>query len=181
MGRRERRPRSRLRRAVAQLARRRRGDGRSDRQPHRRNQAQSRFAPPHRLGLERRRSAEDGAPSLPPPHAVLRGGRTSFLPALSAKLRHFPRRSLQHRLLFAAHAHGRAAVRPGAWRLRLDGRGLPHLQEPLRAGRAAALEPRPYPKLVIHRRPESIFDYRYEDFEIVGYDPHPHIKGVVSV
>ena len=30
-------------------------------------------------------------------------------------------------------------------------------------------------------RPESIFDYRYEDFEIVGYDPHPHIKGVVSV
>lgn len=42
-------------------------------------------------------------------------------------------------------------------------------------------EPRPYPKLVIHRRPESIFDYRYEDFEIVGYDPHPHIKGVVSV
>ena len=44
-----------------------------------------------------------------------------------------------------------------------------------------AREPRPYPKLVIHRRPESIFDYRYEDFEIVGYDPHPHIKGVVSV
>ena len=42
-------------------------------------------------------------------------------------------------------------------------------------------EPSPYPKLVIHRRPESIFDYRYEDFEIVGYDPHPHIKGVVSV
>lgn len=42
-------------------------------------------------------------------------------------------------------------------------------------------EPHPYPKLVIHRRPESIFDYRYEDFEIVGYDPHPHIKGVVSV
>lgn len=42
-------------------------------------------------------------------------------------------------------------------------------------------EPRPYPKLVIHRCPESFFDYRFEDFEIVGYDPHPHIKGVVSV
>lgn len=42
-------------------------------------------------------------------------------------------------------------------------------------------EPRPYPKLVIKHRPESIFDYRYEDFEIVGYDPHPHIKAPVAV
>ncbi len=42
-------------------------------------------------------------------------------------------------------------------------------------------EPRPYPKLVIHRRPDSLFDYRYEDFEIVGYDPHPHIKAPVAV
>ena len=42
-------------------------------------------------------------------------------------------------------------------------------------------EPRPYPKLVIKRRPDSIFDYRYEDFEIVGYDPRPHIKAPVAV
>lgn len=42
-------------------------------------------------------------------------------------------------------------------------------------------EPRSYPKLVIHRKPESIFDYRFEDFEIVGYDPHPHIKAPVAV
>ena len=42
-------------------------------------------------------------------------------------------------------------------------------------------EPRPYPKLVIKRRPESIFDYKYEDFEIVGYDPHPTIKAPVAV
>lgn len=42
-------------------------------------------------------------------------------------------------------------------------------------------EPRPYPKLVIKRCPDSIFDYRYEDFEIVGYDPHPHIKAPVAV
>ena len=42
-------------------------------------------------------------------------------------------------------------------------------------------EPHPYPKLVIKRRPDSIFDYRYEDFEIVGYDPHPHIKAPVAV
>lgn len=42
-------------------------------------------------------------------------------------------------------------------------------------------EPRPYPKLVIKRRPDSIFDYKFEDFEIVGYDPHPAIKAPVAV
>lgn len=41
--------------------------------------------------------------------------------------------------------------------------------------------PRPYPQLVIKRKPESIFDYRFEDFEIVGYDPHPAIKAPVAV
>lgn len=41
--------------------------------------------------------------------------------------------------------------------------------------------PRPYPKLVIKRKPESIFDYKFEDFEIVGYDPHPHIKAPIAV
>ena len=42
-------------------------------------------------------------------------------------------------------------------------------------------EPRPYPKLRILCKPESIFDYRYEDFEIVDYDPWPHIKAPVAV
>ena len=37
-------------------------------------------------------------------------------------------------------------------------------------------EPRALPKLVIKRKPASIFDYRFEDFEIEGYDPHPGIK-----
>lgn len=41
--------------------------------------------------------------------------------------------------------------------------------------------PRALPKLVIKRKPESIFDYRYEDFEISGYDPEPHIKAPVAV
>lgn len=42
-------------------------------------------------------------------------------------------------------------------------------------------EPRPLPKLVIKRKPASIFDYRYEDFEIIGYDPHPHIAAPIAV
>jgi thymidylate synthase len=44
-----------------------------------------------------------------------------------------------------------------------------------------AREPRPYPRLVIGRRPPSIFDYAFEDFAIEGYEPHPHIKAPVAV
>ncbi|MFM7285141.1 MAG: thymidylate synthase [Betaproteobacteria bacterium] len=42
-------------------------------------------------------------------------------------------------------------------------------------------EPYPLPKLAIKRRPPSIFDYQFEDFEIVGYQSHPHIKAPVAV
>ncbi|ELY4156637.1 thymidylate synthase [Cronobacter turicensis] len=42
-------------------------------------------------------------------------------------------------------------------------------------------EPRPLPKLVIKRKPDSLFDYRFEDFEIEGYDPHPAIKAPVAI
>tara|TARA_B110000483_G_C18200984_1_gene545206 strand:+ start:1862 stop:2656 length:795 start_codon:yes stop_codon:yes gene_type:complete len=37
------------------------------------------------------------------------------------------------------------------------------------------------PQLAIKRRPNSIFDYQYEDFEIVNYESHPHIKAAVAV
>jgi thymidylate synthase len=40
---------------------------------------------------------------------------------------------------------------------------------------------RPLPELKIKRKINSIFDFRYEDFELIGYDPHPHIKADVSV
>jgi len=42
-------------------------------------------------------------------------------------------------------------------------------------------DPRPLPKLVIHRQVDNLFDFKYEDFSIVDYHPHPHIKGEVSV
>jgi thymidylate synthase len=41
--------------------------------------------------------------------------------------------------------------------------------------------PRAFPKLVIRRRPPTLFDYRFDDFEIVDYDPHPHIRAPVAV
>jgi thymidylate synthase len=42
-------------------------------------------------------------------------------------------------------------------------------------------EPRPLPRLLLKRKPASVFEYRFEDFELVGYDPHPAIKFPVSV
>lgn len=42
-------------------------------------------------------------------------------------------------------------------------------------------EPRALPQLKITRDVASIFDFKFEDFEITGYDPHPHIKGDVAV
>lgn len=42
-------------------------------------------------------------------------------------------------------------------------------------------EPKPLPQMKITRKPESIFDYRFEDFELSGYDPHPHIKAPVAI
>ena len=41
--------------------------------------------------------------------------------------------------------------------------------------------PRALPRLNILRRPDSIYDYRFEDFELVDYDPHPHIAAPVAV
>jgi len=40
---------------------------------------------------------------------------------------------------------------------------------------------RPLPALHIKRKPDSLFDYRYDDFEVTGYDPHPAIKAPVAV
>ena len=42
-------------------------------------------------------------------------------------------------------------------------------------------EPRPLPKMKINPDVKSLFDFKYKDFELVDYDPHPHIKGVVAV
>lgn len=42
-------------------------------------------------------------------------------------------------------------------------------------------EPRPLPKMKINPDVKDIFDFKYEDFELIGYDPLPHILGVVAV
>lgn len=42
-------------------------------------------------------------------------------------------------------------------------------------------EPRKLPQMTLNPEVKSIFDFDYNDFTLEGYDPHPHIKGVVSV
>ena len=40
--------------------------------------------------------------------------------------------------------------------------------------------PRPLPRMVINPDVKDIFDFKYEDFQLEGYDPWPHIKAAVS-
>ena len=42
-------------------------------------------------------------------------------------------------------------------------------------------EPRSLPKMKINPKVKNIFDFKYEDFELIDYEPHPHIKGKVAV
>lgn len=44
-----------------------------------------------------------------------------------------------------------------------------------------ARDTRPLPRLQINRKPASIYDYRFEDFQIVGYEPHPSIAAPIAV
>lgn len=42
-------------------------------------------------------------------------------------------------------------------------------------------DPRPLPQMKLNPEVQDIFSFRYEDFELSGYDPHPHIKAEVAV
>ncbi len=55
---------------------------------------------------------------------------------------------------------------------------LNHLEQ---ARQQLAREPLALPQLKLTRRPASIFEYRFDDFEIVGYEAHPSIKAPISV
>ena len=55
---------------------------------------------------------------------------------------------------------------------------LNHLEQ---ADEQLKREPLPLPRLAIKHRPPSIFAYEYEDFELLNYEAHPHIKAAVAV
>ena len=122
--------------------------------------------------------------ALPPCHLLFQfyvaQGKLSC--QLYQRERHLYRRSVQHRQLCIADAHGRAAMRPDVGDFVWTG-GDCHIYSNHfdQVREQLSRTPRPYPRLVIKRRPQSLFDYRYEDFEIEAYDPHPHIKAAVAV
>ena len=55
---------------------------------------------------------------------------------------------------------------------------LNHLEQ---ANEQLEREPLALPRLAIKRRPDSIFDYEFADFEILNYESHPHIRAAVAV
>lgn len=55
---------------------------------------------------------------------------------------------------------------------------LNHIEQ---AREQVSRDPRPLPTLSVRRRPETLFDYRIDDLDVVGYDPHPHIPAPVAV
>ena len=55
---------------------------------------------------------------------------------------------------------------------------LNHIEQ---AREQIARKPRPFPALTIKRRAGSLFDYRIDDFELKGYDPHPPISLPIAV
>lgn len=56
-----------------------------------------------------------------------------------------------------------------------------HLNDPEIVAEQLTRDPKALPKLLIKRKPDSIFDYKFEDFEIQGYDPAAAIKAPISV
>jgi thymidylate synthase len=42
-------------------------------------------------------------------------------------------------------------------------------------------EPRPLPKMVLNPEVTDIFNFKFKDFTLLNYDPHPHIKGMVAI
>ena len=56
-----------------------------------------------------------------------------------------------------------------------------HLNDPTIVDEQLSRTPGPLPEMKILRKPASIFDYHYEDFELVGYEPHPAIKAPIAI
>ncbi|MEA3317108.1 MAG: thymidylate synthase, partial [Bacteroidota bacterium] len=42
-------------------------------------------------------------------------------------------------------------------------------------------EPKSLPKMLINPEKKNIFDFTFNDFNLIDYNPHPHIKGAISV
>ena len=91
-------------------------------------------------------------------------------------------RAVQHRFLRAANAHGGASagLRPGTF-VHSFGDAHLYLNHLEQARLQLSRDPRPLPTLRINPAVRDLFAFRYEDFSLEGYEPHPHIKAAVAV
>jgi thymidylate synthase len=156
---------------------------------HQDAQEQPGFAPHHRQCLERGRSGQDGADALPRLFPVLCGTRhrAGWRGKLSCQLYQrsadiflgVPFNIASYALLTHMVAQ-QCDLEVGDF---IWTGGDCHIysnhqeQVELQLSRA----PFAYPTLNIKRKPDSIFDYQYEDFEVLGYQCHPAIKAPVAV
>jgi thymidylate synthase len=183
------RPRPGLRRAMAQLAHAGRRPHRPDRRSHQDAEEQPRFAPHHRQRLERGRPGQDGADALPRLLPVLCGPRyrARWQGRLSCQLYQrsadiflgVPFNIASYALLTHMVAQqcdlevGDFIWTGGDCHIYSNHQSQVELQ--------LSRMPFPYPALNIKRRPASIFDYEYEDFEVLDYQCHAAIKAPVAV
>jgi thymidylate synthase len=69
---------------------------------------------------------------------------------------------------------------PGEFVLTLGDAHL-YLNHIAQAGEQLARDPRPFPRMRLNRSVRELLDFRYEDFALEGYDPHPAIKAPIAV
>ncbi len=140
------------------------------------------LAPADRHRLESGGEPSDGAVAVPLPVSVQCRRRRAFLSALSALGRRLSRRAVQHRVLRAADADGGASDRAKTRRfIHSFGDAHLYLNHLEQARLQLSRQPRPLPTLRIDPAVKDLFAFRYEDFSLEGYEPHPHIKAAVAV
>ena len=124
------------------------------------------------------RHPRHGARAVPRAVPVLRRRRQAVVPALPAQRRPVPRRAVQHRLLRAAHAHGRAADRASrsATSCGPAATATSTTTTSSRCASSSRATRTRRPTLRIARTPDSIFDYEYDDFVVEDYQHHPAIR-----
>ena len=167
--------------------------GRRSRRPDRRGRAAAArgpgLAPDRRQRLERRRPAEDGAAAVPRALPVPRRRRAEAAGAAGSAARS----TSAARTSSSASRSTSRATRSSPTCSRSSATSTPgdliwtggdcHVYDNHREQVETQLgrDPYPYPTLALRRRPDSIFDYAFEDFEVVDYVHHPAIRAPVAV